>query len=285
MTELEIVDAQVHTWEADNPQYPWDPLYVPRPHTAQAVPAGSVVAAMAAVGVDAAIIVTSVVYADNRYSLDAAKRFPGKFAVVGRINPNAPDLEERLGGWLAAPNMVGVRVAVASDVARAAWRRGEYQSFFAAAAEHDVPVCVFMPQMFAEVDAIARRHPDLQLLVDHLGLGAPPTVPTPADPFQALPELLALAQHPRVAVKLTGVPSFSAEAYPFRDTWPHVRRVVESFGFDRVMWGTDYTRVQQLHSYADGVNYIHEMGFSDLEKELIFGSTLRRLLRWPRAQS
>ena len=50
------------------------------------------------------------------------------------------------------------------------------------------------------------------------------TLDTP--PFKALPELLALARHPNVAVKLCGAQALSREAFPFSDVWPRVREFV-----------------------------------------------------------
>ena len=57
------------------------------------------------------------------------------------------------------------------------------------------------------------------------------------------PALLALAKYPNVAVKVTGQPGYAEDAYPFRSFHPHLHRVFDAFGPDRMFWGTDITRM------------------------------------------
>lgn len=88
-----------------------------------------------------------------------------------------------------------------------------------------MPVCVFAPAILRELGGLAAALPDLQLVVDHLGLPQPPLVPPDRpEPFGRLPELLSLARRPNVAVKLTGAPTLSRQRYPFADLWPHLHR-------------------------------------------------------------
>jgi L-fuconolactonase len=73
----------------------------------------------------------------------------------------------------------------------------------------------------------------------------------------------------------------SRESYPFRDIWPAVQRVVETYGADRVMWGSDYTRTAGLHSYWDATRYLREVpGLAESELRKIYGATLRRVFNW-----
>ncbi len=58
-----------------------------------------------------------------------------------------------------------------------------------------------------------------------------------------MPELLALARLPNVAVKATGVPGYSAEAYPFPAMQDYVRQVFDAFGPDRMFWGSDISKM------------------------------------------
>ena len=58
-----------------------------------------------------------------------------------------------------------------------------------------------------------------------------------------MPKVCALARHPNVAVKASGMPSLSQQPYPFRDLHPQIQRLVEAFGPRRTLWGTDITRM------------------------------------------
>src|SRR5262249_57023442 len=56
-------------------------------------------------------------------------------------------------------------------------------------------------------------------------------------------DVCALAKQPNVAVKASGMPSLSAERYPFRDLHGAIRTLVDAFGPRRTFWGTDLTRM------------------------------------------
>ncbi len=133
-----------------------------------------------------------------------------------------------------------------------------------------------------EAARIADRFPDLTLIIDHLGTYPPPRVPRDARLFEKLPELLALARYPNIAVKFTGVAALSTQQFPFLDLWPHLHKVIAAFGPERLMWGSDYTRTAALHTYSEAVNFLKDTNeLSNSDKEQMFSGTIRRVLRWP----
>ena len=76
----------------------------------------------------------------------------------------------------------------------------------------------------------------VRLLIDHCG--RPDITAGPgAAAFQAL---LALGRDGRASIKLSGHSNFSRDSYPFADTWPFVRAIVEAYGLDACMWGSDW---------------------------------------------
>jgi predicted TIM-barrel fold metal-dependent hydrolase len=287
---LDIVDAQLHCWEADTPRRPWNPRYgtadpaeaANRAHqSAHPVPHTDMLSRMDAAGVSAALLVTIAAYApDNSYALEAASAHPDRFAVVGRVDAGAADIEDRVGGRRDA-GMVGLRLIIASDAERRLFRAGGFDRLFAACARHGVPLCVYSPGILEELAKIATRHPRLWLVIDHLGLPQPPLMRPDPDPFERLPELLKLGRLPNVAVKVTGAPTLSRQAFPFADLWPHLHRLLARFGPERLMWGSDHTRTEALHTYEEAVAYLRDTAeLSASDKELILGATLRRLFRW-----
>ena len=62
-----------------------------------------------------------------------------------------------------------------------------------------------------------------------------------------------LAVHDNVAVKVSGACTLSHEPFPYEDIWDPLDRVFDAFGFDRCMWGTDWTRAVGLLTYDQGV--------------------------------
>ena len=100
---------------------------------------------------------------------------------------------------------------------------------------------------------IAETHPNLKLIVDHCGLKR-------ARPGRGgllhLDKLVALAKLPNVAVKATGAPHYSTQAYPYRNIQDGLHRIFDAFGPKRFFWGTDITRMPC--SYRQCVTFFTE---------------------------
>jgi predicted TIM-barrel fold metal-dependent hydrolase len=125
---------------------------------------------------------------------------------------------------------------------------------------------------------IASRHPDLKLVIDHVGLRVSAKGPAA---FADLPSVLALARHPNVAVKASGIPSLSAAPYPFRDLHPHIRQLVDAFGPRRTFWGTDLTRMPC--SYRECIALFTEElpWLKGADLEWVMGRGVCEWLGWP----
>jgi predicted TIM-barrel fold metal-dependent hydrolase len=124
---------------------------------------------------------------------------------------------------------------------------------------------------------IAERHPGLKLIIDHLGL-----VRRTRDEaaFATLPELVALAKLPNVAIKATGAPSCSSHQYPYRNIHDGLRRIYDAFGPQRFFWGTDITRMPC--SYRQCVTMFTEElpWLAGRDLELVMGQGFADWLGW-----
>ena len=133
---------------------------------------------------------------------------------------------------------------------------------------------------------LAARNPNTRLVIDHLGLPQPHEPPAPAQPFADLPKLLALAAHDNVAVKVSGACTLSHEPFPYQDIWDPLGRVFDAFGFDRCMWGTDWTRAVGLLTYEQGVEAFRVTDrLSEGDRATLMGETLSRIYDWPKARA
>jgi len=121
-------------------------------------------------------------------------------------------------------------------------------------------------------------------VIDHLGLFDVAMLDQRGgDKFAGIEGLLALARYPNVAVKLTSVPLLSAEPYPHADAWPHLHAVIEAFGVERLLWGTDAFIFD--HPYDEAIDFLRasdELG--PYEKQMLLGGALRRVMGWPAAE-
>jgi L-fuconolactonase len=93
-------------------------------------------------------------------------------------------------------------------------------------------------------------------------------------------EVIKMARLPNVAVKVSALPCYVDEAYPFPTLHPLIRRVVDAFGPQRCFWGTDLSHLPC--SYRQAVTlFTEELGFlSSMDKEWIMGRGIADWLNW-----
>jgi L-fuconolactonase len=293
---MQIIDAQVHEigpdleW-ADDTEARYDLL------------TEILLAGMDAVGVDAAVIVPI----DEPYGHDAVAKRPGRFAGAYAIRtPDAPDIDEQVERLRSEPGSVGLRVSFGrlstdptGEKGEARFRAGVFDGLFAACEQRGMPLFCSSYGQCRLVGEVAARHPELTLIVDHIGIAQPPMNVRDTPPWRQLDDVLGIAHYENVAVKLCGAPVLSDEAYPYRDNDAQLTRLLEAFGPERLMWASDIGRFTGRlgwenrsgppgrgpypgkHTYAEALFFIRESGLlSDGEKELILGGALKRLLNW-----
>lgn len=285
-----MIDAQVHIWERESALHPWDPAYgraehereMRARHSEHPFTADDLIAAMDTNGVAGALVVTPSLYGlDNRYTVESTTRHSGRLAGIGRIDPSLPDIDEIMGKWRSVHGLVGIRVTLMSPHAMATAHTGTLDRLLNAAQRHGVPLCIYCPGLLTAFEVLVTRFPDLQFVVDHLGLHQPPLLKADVPPLLRFSQLLALARFPNVAIKITGAPTLSGEQFPFRDLWPPMNRLIAAFGVDRVMWGSDLTRVAPLYSYSEAVGFGRELdGLSITERDAIMRGTLSAIFKW-----
>jgi L-fuconolactonase len=241
--------------------------------------------AMDEASVDAALIVTSIAAGwDNSYGFAVAHQTPARFRVVGRVDHLAPEVGETIEQFAADPMAVALRTLLLDDSNAEQAHAGAYGDYMATASRCGVPVCILGARRLDAIIALVDGHPETQFVLDHFGVGGvvPGMVTRDELELEArVPVVLGLAARDNVAVKLSGGPSLSDASYPFTDLWPLLERYLEAFGPDRLMWGSDWTRVHNA-SYREGVDYLRES--ERLTPDVIdalFAGSLRRIFDWP----
>ncbi|HYF09929.1 MAG TPA: amidohydrolase family protein [Acetobacteraceae bacterium] len=279
---MAIIDAQVHAYERDHPGRPWaGPFHGPEEMTGD-----QMVAAMDAVGVDGAILVSvfAMYRYDAGYAVQVRNAHPGRFALVKPVNPADAGVAETIAAWEATPGAVGVRIMMRDDVSADPADPG-LNRVLAEAGRHALPVNLLCYGRLEQVGALAARNPGTTLVIDHLGMPQPFDPPPPAEPFRDLPRLLALARQPNIVVKITGAGTYSHQPFPYRDIWGPLARIFDAFGFERCLWGTDWTRAVALLSYEQGVQAFRLMeGLSESERAMLMGGATERVYGWAPAK-
>jgi predicted TIM-barrel fold metal-dependent hydrolase len=245
------------------------------------------VAAMDAVGVDGAILVSpfSMYRYDASYAVQVYAAHPDRFRLVKPVDPTDPAVVETIADWSRTKGTVGIRIflrdQVSIDSADPAINR-----VLATAAQYSLPVNVACTGRLDQARQLAARNPNTRLVIDHLGLAQPHEPPPPTEPFTDLTKLLTLAAHDNVAVKVSGACTLTHESFPYRDIWDPLCRVFDAFGFNRCMWGTDWTRAVGMLTYKQGVDAFRVTDrLSQSDRTALMGDTLMRIYNWPKAQA
>jgi hypothetical protein len=288
-----IIDAQLHepslfgVWVDAPRDVRWD------------VMTESTLSAMHAVRVDGALLFPL----DLDWGRRAAAQHPDRFWIVPMLSTrgigaakdaNAPDVEAWVEELHAEGALFGTRIIAST----------------AGSFHPDLPPNQIVPHPaneFTRVIAVT-EHLGLPLFVscagaadipigiaDHLAIPQPPTFIRDDPPFARLDQLLAGAAHENLIVKISGMPTLSSDGHPFADLWSPLLRILDAFGPERVIWGTDISRVTGragfafdlglddrspgLHHYAEALHYLLDSDRLDATtKERILGGTVTRLI-------
>ncbi len=273
-----IIDAQVHAYERDRPGRPWAAVLAGPPQ----VTGDDMVAAMDAVGVDGALLVSpwTMYRYDASYAVDVRAAHPDRFAMIKPVDPNDPAVADTVADWAATEGAVAIRIMMVEGVSSDPGDPG-IKRVLDAAARHALPVNLLCWDRLEQVAALAPANPDTTLIIDHLGLRQPFEPPAPSEPFGDLAKLLNLATYENVAVKITGACTLSREPFPYNDLWDPLARIFDKFGLHRCIWGTDWTRAVNLLTYAQGVEPFRLTDrLSDGDRADLMGGTLRRIYNW-----
>jgi len=271
-----IVDAQVHLWRNHLPTN--------RNHRQiLSFTAEDLIREMDEAGVDAALIHPPGWDPNSQQlALEAAQQYPQRLAILGNFPLDKPESHTLVDGWKRQPGMLGLRWAL-NQPRQAAWASdGTLDWLWPLAEQAGVPIAFIGAGTQAMIGRAAERHPGLKLIVDHLGR----TSGTQDDAvFANLPELLALAKFPNVAVKATGAPSYSSDPYPYRNIHGYLRQIYDAFGPRRMFWGTDITRMpcswkQCVTMWTEELPWL-----SESDKELIMGRAVCDWLGWDLLES
>src|SRR3954451_3280113 len=198
-----IVDAQVHFWKANSPDWAWDPgarPQLPEPFTIERV-----LPLMDEAGVDRVVIVPPGLNDRNDYALEAARRYPNRFAIMGRVPLHDPKSAALLPTWKQQPGMLGVRVTFNTPQTLAWLSDGTADWFWPAAEKSGLAVMFLAVGAVPGFARIAERHPQLTLIIDHMGLNSSsrPNRVTENIPA-AIDQAIELAKYPNVSIKLSG---------------------------------------------------------------------------------
>lgn len=250
------IDAHVHVWTPDTARYRLASEFQTADMQPPSFTDEELLAHCQPEGVDRVVLIQMVFYGvDNRYMLDVIAARPKTFVGVGIVDPYADGVAQTLKD-LVRQGVRGLRIHPAGNEAQG-WIRDEAMlNLWRTAREQGVAICPLInPVDLPHVDAMCAKLPGLTVVVDHFArIGIDGNV-TEAQ----LEALCKLARYPDVYVKTSAFYALGQRRAPHLDLAPLIRRVVDAFGPQRLMWGSDCPfQVQEGHTYQDSISLIRD---------------------------
>jgi len=277
---MPIIDSQVHAYEANTPKRPWHGVPNWPPH----VTGDEMVAAMDKVGVDGAIFISafSLYQYDASYAVEVQRKHPKRFALIKPVDPADPKVGEVIAEWKKQPGAVAVRIMLTTREAGLRPDDPGLDRIAREAARHGFPVNVLF---WGNIDAgttLIDRHPNTRFIVDHMAILQPRTRDAlAADPWADLPKVLALAKRKNALIKVSGACTLSHKPYPYPDIWDPIRRLIDAWGIERCLWGTDWTRAFAVVNYEQAVEpFLNTDKLTNSERAMLMGGACAKAYGW-----
>jgi L-fuconolactonase len=239
-----LIDSHVHVFKHD-PAFPFAPGAHP---PAEDASVETLLSLMQANNVSRTVIIQVIHYKwDNSYLASVLKRYPDQFHGVCRVNPEDPAAPDRLTRLTHEQGFHGVRISPSAGL-DGDWIRGPLMPpLWRRCDQLKVPMTLLAPvTRMPDLIPLIEQNPDLIVVIDHMADSS-------LDQPQQLDLLLALARYPRVFVKISHMWSLSKQPYPYADAMAQARRLHQTFGAERLMWGTDWPVSLKNLTYAQAV--------------------------------
>jgi L-fuconolactonase len=269
------IDAHHHLWEIARGDYGWltpDLAPIHRDFTMS-----DLAPILARHGIQATILVQAApTEAETRYLLALAARHPVVAGVVGWADFAAADAPDAIARLAADPRLVGLRPMV-QDILDDDWLlRPDLVPAFEAMARHDLVFdALVLPKHLPRLLAVARRHPDLQVVIDHLA--KPPIRERRFEPWAR--DLARLAARPNVVAKLSGLVTEASVDWTGDDLKPYVDHALACFSPHRLLWGSDWPVVDLAGGYDPwrAASDALLAGLAEGERAMVFGGNAARI--------
>jgi predicted TIM-barrel fold metal-dependent hydrolase len=280
---LAIIDTHLHLIYRDRLRYPWlaDVAALDRnfPYERYQTEAGRC-------GVTDAIhmevdVAAGDIEAETR-NVDALATRPGSLlrGAISSCRPEDDGFPEFLERQLANPFVKGFRRVlhvVPDEVSESDTFRENVRRLAGTGRPFDL--CV-RPDQIDRAIVLADLAPDVQFVLDHCGV--PAIKERGEHPWRE--RIVEIARRPNVAVKISGVVAYADGAtWTVDDIRPYVEHAIESFGWDRVAWGSDWpvcTLTASLSTWMAAIQAI-TLGSTPGERERLFSANARRIWRLP----
>lgn len=248
---LGFIDSHVHIWTSDCNGFPRLPAAA-EPEPVDFTPE-ILLGIVQAAGVSRIVLVQVSFYGENnRYLLEAVRRYPLVFSGVPLIDHTAADAADRLRD-LSAAGARGFRILPNTPPETWSGLPG-MRRLWSQADQERLPICALInPKALPAVKRMCAQFPTTPLVIEHMGRIGMDGEIRDAD----VRALCDLAAFPETYVKVSAFHALGARQAPYLDLSGLVRRIFDAFGPQRMLWGSDApAQLRSGHTYRGSLKLI-----------------------------
>jgi len=253
------IDAHSHIWPPETDKYPLVAGLSKKDLNPASFTDDELMAIAGPEGVERVVLIQHSVYHlfDNSYLLDAVKRHPKRFRVVGMVDDAKPNpgaamkklLDQGVTGFRITPFIRKTSPEKWLDTL------GMQEMWKTAADTRQAMSCLINPSDLPGVAAMCAKHPETPVVIDHFARIGTDGQMRDGD----IKSLCDLARHKHVSVKVSAFYALGKKKPPHLELAPMIKRLVEAFGPQRLMWASDSPyQVQGENNYKASIGLVRD---------------------------
>ena len=278
MDRAPVIDSHIHFWELARFDY-WtirpDMTVLRRDHLPR-----DLYPQLQHAGVDGIVVVQAAHdVEETRFILDLAESHDFIAGIVGWVDARLPTAVDDVAAMAANSRLKGLR-PVLDDNASIAWMiEDSVAPLFDAMADHGLSLDILIqdPDDLPVALALIERQRQLSIIIDHF---AKPRVA--AGEFKAWAgNMRRAAATPNVTCKFSGLLNQAGPQWTIDDLRPYAEHVLNVFGPDRLLWGSDWPPLRLAAEYDRWWDVSNELlrDLSAADRSRVFGGTAQRVYR------
>jgi predicted TIM-barrel fold metal-dependent hydrolase len=250
-----FIDSHVHVWTNDFKHYPISPQFTPHDMVPTTFLPEDILRTARPSGVTRIVLIQVRFYGfDNSYMVETIRRSPSVFRGVAVVDwkGSHPDVEMRK---LEKHGVRGFRIRAEGPSPMTFLNGESVEKMFRCGAKERLAICLLLdPENLPALGQRCERLPETPVVIDHLA-----RVGTTRQLVESDIQLLcALAKYPEVKVKVSAFYGAGAKRPLHLDLVPFIRRLYDTFGPQRLMWGSDCPYQLATETYEDSISLVRD---------------------------
>ena len=277
-----VIDTHLEVWTLD-PKFPFAHPERPNLKVPMAAPIENQVDQMKDFGLKYAVLINPRFFGwDNSYISYSLHKYPKLFVAHGLVNPEDPNVAERLRYWVKEHGFQGMRFSPIYHP-KSTWLNSKehYPLWKEAEKLGAVFNYYILPHQMPMLEEMAGRFPGVKIVIDHLGK---PDLKSP-DPWPEFKKMFRLKKFPQVWVSASEPYELSlTKEYPYRDTIPFFKATYEEFGGKQLIWGTGYPRPRWELPMDKELEFVDKYldFYTKEDRERLLGKNALKIWRFPK---